>query len=61
MENQIKKRRKEALLSQKEAAKRIGVATSTVSMWESGKSIPEANRLKKIAEVYHCSIENLLD
>lgn len=61
MERQIRKRREEALLSQKEAAEKIGVAASTVSMWENGKSIPEANRLKKIAQVYRCSIEALLD
>ena len=61
MERQIKKKRKAINLSQKEAAEKIGVAKSTVSMWECGKSIPESNRLKKIAQVYNCSIEELLD
>lgn len=52
--------RKEAGLTQKSAAEKLGVRQSTISMWESGSSEPRLQMLKKIAEVYNCNFLDLL-
>lgn len=53
--------RKKAGLTQELAAKKLGVCQATVSMWESGKSKPRIEMLKKIATVYNCDITQLLE
>lgn len=52
--------RKEAGLTQKAAAEKLGVRQSTISMWESGSSKPRLQMLKKISEVYNCNFLDLL-
>ena len=52
--------REAAHLTQMEAAAKIGVHQSTVSWWETGKTFPHFKRLRRISEVYHCSIPDLL-
>lgn len=59
MKEQLKKLREAAKLTQKQAAKKIGVVQSSVSMWETGESIPQTKILVKIAEVYGCSVAEL--
>lgn len=61
MKEQLKQLRKAANLSQKEAAKKIGVVQSTVSMWETGRTKPETQILPIIANVYNCSVSKLFD
>ena len=38
--------------TQIEAARRLGVAPSTLSFWENGISYPSVQHIKKICEVY---------
>lgn len=38
----------------------LGVSLSTVGMWESGKNDPRANMLPKIANLYGCTVDDLL-
>lgn len=40
-------------------SKATGIATSTLSDWKNGKSIPKTEKLKKIAEFLGCSLEYL--
>lgn len=47
-------------LSQSEVARRIGVDQSSVSCWEAGKRMPRAIMLVKMAELYRCTIDELL-
>lgn len=53
--------RKEASLSQLEAAKELGISRQTISKWETGKSCPDAMYIKKISELYKVSVDELLD
>lgn len=52
--------RMNAGLSQVEVAKRIGVSDAAVSMWETGKTRPRASRLLKLANLYRCTVDELL-
>lgn len=61
MKEQLKKLREAAKLTQKQAAEKIGVVQSSVSMWETGESTPQTKILVKIAEVYGCSVAELFE
>ena len=52
--------RTNAGFTQTEAARRLGVDQSAVSYWESGKNIPRASMLVKLADLYCCSIDELM-
>ena len=59
--NGFKRCRREANLTQEKAAVLLGLKTSsTVSMWETGKNVPGARMLIKIASAYGCSVDDLL-
>ncbi len=47
-------------LSQKEAAKRLGISDDVLSNYERGKSYPNVLMLKKIEEVYDVKYDQLL-
>lgn len=47
-------------LTQKEVAERLGIDQSAVSLWENGKTSPRVSVLVKLAELYHCSLDDLL-
>jgi transcriptional regulator with XRE-family HTH domain len=48
---ELKKRRESAKLSQREMAKKLGVATRTVSSWETGENTPQPKQRRKIDEI----------
>lgn len=52
--------RKRADLTQKEVADILGLDQTTVSRWERGRKLPRADRLPRIADLYHCSVDDLL-
>lgn len=56
----LKSCRKNMSLSQKEFGQKIGVAESTVSLYESNKRFPDAGILKKISSLFGVSIDYLL-
>ena len=56
----LKNCRKNMSLSQKEFGQKIGVAESTVSLYESNKRFPDADTLKKISSLFGVSIDYLL-
>lgn len=52
--------RKNSGLSQASVAERLGIAPAAVCQWETGKTMPDPRRLSQIAELYGCTIEELL-
>ncbi|HWQ76677.1 MAG TPA: helix-turn-helix domain-containing protein [Syntrophomonas sp.] len=56
----LKNLRKQKGLSQEELAERLHVVRQTVSKWEKGLSIPDADLLIQIAEIFETSVSALL-
>ncbi len=52
--------RKTKEYTQEEVAKLLMVDRSTISKWESGESLPRAELLPKLAQLYGCTIDELL-
>lgn len=57
----IKEKREAAELTQAELAEKIGVDTSTVCLWESGKREPKFTSVMRMAKVFSCSPDQLVD
>lgn len=57
----LQRLREEAGLSQKELAEKLHVVRQTVSKWEKGLSVPDADMLLQIAEVFGVTPNELLD
>ena len=60
LQENIKNFRRERGLTQEELAIRVNVVRQTVSKWEKGVSVPDAELLQKIAEVLEVSVSQLL-
>lgn len=43
-----------------ELADRMGVSVATVSRWETGEAVPITTRLGALADVLHCTADELL-
>ena len=56
----IKSLRETAGLSQSALAKRLGVTRSSVNAWEMGLSIPTAQYIVELSQLFHVSTEYLL-
>lgn len=52
--------RENAGYNQREAAQLLGVNQSTVCFWETGRNFPRASMLVKMADLYCCTIDDLL-
>ena len=57
----LKTLRKQKGFTQEELAIRVSVVRQTVSKWEKGLSVPDADALQRIAEVLDVSIHQLLE
>ena len=57
----LKAKRRLAKLTQVNAAEQLEINRATIAMWETGKSIPNARLLPKIAALYNCTIDELFD
>ena len=57
---QIKERRLQAGLTQKQLAGKMNVDQSAVSLWEAGKARPARKHQKKLAKILHCTVDELL-
>ncbi len=53
--------RKRQNMTQRELANVIGVATSTITQYETGVRKPDIITLKKLAAVLHCTTDQLLE
>lgn len=56
----FKKARVLASLTQEDVANALGVSRTTVTMWEIGESKPRVSTLKKLADLYGCTVDELL-
>ena len=48
-----------ANLTQKEAAEKLNVSNKTLNSWEAGKSMPKADMIPKICDLYGVGYDNL--
>lgn len=53
--------RKRCGLSQEDVAEKLGVSRQTVSKWETDETIPDIRQSKKMAVLYHLSLDELID
>jgi transcriptional regulator with XRE-family HTH domain len=56
----IKARRKQKGITQETLAKMLGVTQGAVSLWELGEREPNIRILKQMANIFECSIDELL-
>ena len=56
----LKQLRESLMMTQKELSLKLGISRSTVAMWESGRSVPSVENLKKLSELYFCTIDELV-
>lgn len=59
--NSISQARKKSALSQEEVAQKLDVSRQTISNWELGESAPDIYQAKKLANLYHLSLDDLFD
>lgn len=57
----IRECRKRIGLSQNELSKILNVDQTAVSMWETGKSMPQASKLPQIAKILGCTVDELFE
>jgi len=60
LSDNIKALRRARGLSQEDLASRLHVVRQTVSKWEKGLSVPDADLLQKMAEVFETDVASLL-
>ena len=56
----LREHRLKANLTQAQVAEQLGVQPSTVTMWETGKREPNINMLRRLSELFGCSVDGLL-
>ena len=56
----ISQKRKEHNMTQMQLADALGISFQAVSNWERGNSMPDISKLPELAELFDCSIEELL-
>jgi len=59
--NRIRELRKQMDMTQKELAKQLQIADSTLSYWEMGKYEPDTNALMKLSRFFNVPIDYILD
>ncbi len=53
--------RKKCGLSQEEVAEKLGVSRQTISKWETNETVPDIYQSKKMARLYHVSLDDLIE
>ena len=61
LNEKIKSLRKQKGITQEELAIRLNVVRQTISKWEKGISVPDAEMLIRIADIFEVSVSELLD
>lgn len=59
--NSLIQARKKSGLSQEEVAEKLGVSRQTISKWELSETLPDIRQTKKLALLYHLSLDELVD
>lgn len=52
LKDRLRAARRSAGLTQREVARRLGIAAASVAQWEIGRSRPDITRLALLAEIY---------
>ena len=55
----LKKLRKQANMNQEQLADTLGVSISAISKWETGKNLPDIEKITALSEIFSISIEDL--
>ncbi|MCI8609776.1 MAG: helix-turn-helix transcriptional regulator [Firmicutes bacterium] len=53
--------RKKRGLSQEDVAEKLGVSRQTISKWETDETLPDIRQSKKLAVLYHVTLDELVD
>lgn len=59
--NNLFQARKKAGLSQESVAEKLGVSRQTISKWETDETVPDIYQSKKLAKLYHLSLDELIE
>ena len=59
--NSLASARKKSGLSQEEVAAKLGVSRQTISKWETDETLPDIRQAKKLAGLYHRTLDELID
>ena len=59
--NHLYNARKKSDLSQEEVAGKLGVSRQTISKWELDETLPDIRQAKRLAVLYHLSLDELID
>lgn len=60
LSNNLKSIRKSKKITQEALASKLNVTRQTISKWENGQSIPDAESLTQIADILKISVQELL-
>ena len=60
MKERIREMRRQNGLTQAELAVKLGISASAVGMYEQGRREPDHEILRRMASVFHCSIDYLV-
>ena len=58
--NNIKVLREKSEMAQVELAARLGISQQSVAKWETGDSLPRADKLPELARLLGCTVDELL-
>lgn len=56
----IAEERKKLEMTQTELAEKLNVGQSSVALWETGKNYPTVKKLLQIAEIFDCTLDDLV-
>lgn len=59
--NNLYNARKKSGLSQEEVAEKLGVSRQTISKWELDETLPDIQQSKKLSNLYHLTLDELID
>lgn len=59
--NKILELRKKMGLSQEQLGEKVNVTRQTISNWELGETAPNPEQLKLLSQIFHISVDELLD
>lgn len=57
---QLRTKRKKAGMTQQQLADEMNVSRKTISGWETGRNRPDIDSLRKMADIYHISLDDLV-
>ena len=61
LRNSLFEARKKSGMSQEEVAQKLGVSRQTISKWELDETLPDIRQSKKLATLYHLTLDELID